>query len=620
MNFLILILTLLFSGLTYGQSFQMQYQYNSANEIQLMTTYKGPKAEIIIPTRGRIVSISQQSNISVTGGRIRIEENNTENTESTESTETGQEYTIRFTYSLLVPNQTGYGSISEDWYPTIIDMTNIEYSITSLTTPSGFLVYPYSNNENNTFSFTDTLQAKLAVFNYTTETSQDTSIPVTLYTANNFEIKPTNIVNIYEYLKEYFGDKYIDEIIVINTGLIHQNSFINDNKLYVMMSGRGTQTQIQNAMISVWSDKQNLSTRIFNMFKDSVLRLSKLNLGTDTVSTTPKETTETDTEQTINTDTEQTNTVPINSNTTTSIETDPGKLVLVPPHSYYKDLIIKGFTNNEIQFINVNNILENYGLLHMAFYNIGSESLLAGIKAYFAENPQIQTNTTQEDLTETPNEEGEKEEISTSEPTEETLPLKLDSEYIDWGTITQNKLQEPLYSLYTKEVLAPQRSISHLTANKNIVTRNSLNIPDFNISDSEENIIDITWNDLRSIRIDINSGSYLLDPDRKVPQQVYLDSYYSFDPEEQQIRATILNIANRYKAPGEQNLRKHLDLISIPIEETNTFEIEPGNTVYVLISHILSNSTGILKSAIKESFFVVNETGDISYLATRVRL
>ena len=618
MKILLLITFMSINTISYGQSFQMQYNKISANEVQFTTVYKGPSAEIILPARGRIIALAEQNDLNAGGGKIRVGIRvGSNNEEATTEGTTAQEYTIRFTYSLLLSDQSGSGSISENWYPTIKDK-DIEYTVTSLTPALGMLVYPYLSNENNSFKFLDSQNAKLAIFNHTKEVSTDTSLPVTVYTTTVFGTSFQNIIKISEYVNEYFGAKDIQEIIIVNTPLVTPGSFLDAGKLFVNVTGIGTEKQVKDALITAWAEsKENLSTRLFNMFKDSVFRLAQLNLDNNTPITTDVTTTEVVATETTTID------------TTESSNSDIGKIVLAPGTTYYQDLFNKGFETNSVQIVDVEGIFNNYALLHLAQYNIGTETLLAGIKAYFNEGavttpPAVTTpdavtpapDATTENITNT--ETAETTTVDTTEVVEEEP--KTDTEYVDWAVITQNKLQDPLFDLYTKEIIGKD-FVPHLVAKGNLVTRNSFNIPDFSITDSEGTAIEIAWNDFKSININISTNSsYTLDPERLVPQQQYIDSFYTPDTNEQTLRYKIVALAERQKAAGEINLRKHLDIVKFTVENENTFQVETGNTIYVVVSHILSNTTGALKPGIKESFFSVDLEGKITYLTTRLRI
>ena len=636
MRFIVLLVTILLGAETYAQSFQMQYTPISANEVQIITIYKGPSTEITLPARGRITALSEQEGLNVGGGTIRVgirvgKTTNAEVAEATEGTEvaeaTADEYTVRFTYSLLL-SSGGFGGITANWYPTIKG-AEASYSITALADDTGLLVYPYTEFSNATYSFTSAVKANLASFKYDTIQGEGTAIPVTIHTANDFASSGAVVLEVFEYLQEYFGAKNISEIVIINSGLMsYGDSQIVNDKLFLSMSGRGTAEQVKEALVNVWADKENLSARLFNMFKDSVLRLNPFTPKTSALATTaPTTATEGDTTTEGDATTTEGETA---ATTTTGVETDPGKIVMVPPVSYYQNLFTTGFVTNEIVNVNMEGIFNNYALLHMAYYDIGAESLLAGIKAYFntateatpAETPVVATEevtppVVAEDTT--------TDVVATPEETTDTVvkeePIKLDIDYVDWATITQNKLQEPLYSLYTKEVLKPTGAlVAHLIAKGKTVSRNSYNIPNFTLTDSEGNIVNVEWNDFLSVNVDVAGTGYLLDPERKVPQQEYLESYTTSDTAEIERRGKIIALAGRYGAPGEQSVRRHLDLMSIPVEGDNAFGVEVGEKVYVLVSHILSRTTGVLKPAVRESFFKVDADNNISHLATRVRI
>ncbi len=287
------------------------------------------------------------------------------------------------------------------------------------------------------------------------------------------------------------------------------------------------QKQLNEAFGHVWKKDLKIKAGLFDMFFDTISRLAPISKP----------------------ESSDTNTASADSTNTASIPADTpsdlGSTVLLPPNSYYESLFMEGFTNNEVQNVNAASMFSNYALLHMAQYNIGAESLVAGIRAYFNDsNNSGDTNSANTELTNT---------TSTNENPET-------SSDIDWSLITQDKLQEPLFSLYTKEVLS-NGFVPLLTANGTTITRNSYYIPDFNLIDTDGETIEIKWNGFRSVTIDVNSGSYRLDTERTVPQKSYVDSFYSFDSTEMALRGRITAMADRYKAQGEFNTQNQIDLI-----------------------------------------------------------
>lgn len=591
---------LMITGTTFAQTFNMQYNKVSANEVHITTVYRGPSAEISLPRTGRIISLSEQENLNAGGGKIRVGIRVGDNSST-------EEHVVRFTYSLIIPNQGGFGALVDKWYPTLKE-GDAEYNITSLKSNTEIFVYPYLSYQTNTFLFSSVQPSvKLAILQHSMEEHLDATPEITIFSTKKLQASPQDIRTIHQYISENFGDKNIRRIVVVNTILASENSFIDDDTLYLNITGIGTRTQIKDAFALAWkgaNDSEKLSTRLFTIFQDTIFRLLPIHFNT----TAPIATTET---------TE--NSELTNTSETTTPKLDMGATVLVPPVTYYQELFNKGFEINEIQHVDIDGILNNYALLHMAQYNIGAENLVAGIRAYFNntnEAPVTSSTSTNSDVeNETTNSTA-----NTNTNSTETLKSLKDTEKVDWSLITQNKLQEPLFSLYTKEVLIEKGIVPTITAKGTTVTRNSYNIPDFNLLDAEGKVIPVQWNEFRSVNIQITNGNYQLDSERSVPQQRFLDSYYSFDTNTQTLRNRILAMSFRQKAPGEINTRKQLELTQFTAEDGNAFNIPAGDQVFVVISHILSNTTGALKQAIKESFYTVDNDGNITYLTTRLRV
>jgi len=598
-QYLLIIYSVLFINLNiHSQSFQMQYNHVSAREVRFDVVYKGPGGEISLPPRGRIVSIAEQENINIGNGKIRvgIRIGNQDNINT--------EHTIRFSYSYILPNQGGYGSITERvWYPSIKNY-DAEYTISDINNSTNLIIYPYLSQNNSSFTFSEEQKPKLVTIDHTIDTYSNT-IQIIIYKNQEFSTPLENIEKIYNHYNNIFGKLNIKEIIIINNNIVDTASFIQDSKIYITLPGRGTPQQLMNVMISNWATlKPDLSPRLFSMFKDAILRISPPNLSSSEIISSDSNTNNTNSPFS-NTEKEDEKTAPV------LLEKDPSLIVLVPPKSYYETLINTGFSNNSIIDADIANIFNNYGLLHMAWYNIGLENFITGIKAYFAEQKTEISNT---NITTSTN--------ATTNQTENPTIQKNDVDLVNWNLITQNKLQEPLYSLYTKEVLNEDKLlIPHLIAKGNQATRNSYNIPDLTITQEDKTIVKINWNDFRTTTTGITNGHYTLDSERQVPQQVFLDSYYNYDTNQQQLRRRLLFASERIKGVGEQNFKKHLDIVELTATSDNKFEIKEGTKIYIIISHILSNACGSLKDAIKETIFIIDpDTNNPVHISSRIRI
>lgn len=569
MRFLFISTTFfIFFGSAFASDFQLQYIPLSANEIKIDALYTGEAAEITLPPRGRLLSVQNQENLNFGNGQIRIGIK-VGNEEAID-----KEYSVRFSYSLILSGPGTAGYLTENWFPKIKKQPDLNYRFSLAEGVSNILIFPYRANDTLSYSFMQSDNPKLLNMKYTLEQFQGT-IPVTLYKGMNFNTTPADIDKIYQYFQGIFGDNHINEIVVINSGLLGTDGFIVNDKLYITIPGRGTFKQIQQIMANAWSHiKENLSLRLFNMFKDAVIRLSKIDLEVQS----PK-------------DQEK-------SGIRTYLQNDPAYVVAVAPAEYYQDLIRKGFENNSVLDVDAAGIINNYGLLHLAWFNMGPGTFLTGVKNYFTQ--EIKSNTN--------------ESIQT-----EKNSKNFDTDLVDWSIIMQNKISEPLFSLYTKEVLREKGLVPVLEAHGKTISRNSEYIPDIEISQNNGSTQFINWGNKRTAELNFEQGSYQLDPEYIVPRKKYINSFYSFDTNEQIQRRSVLALANRIKGPGEQNLRDNLEVIKITAEENNSFDIEPGTTVYIVVSHVLSNISGNLKDAIKESVIAIIN-GSPVHIATRIRI
>ncbi|MGL4561447.1 MAG: hypothetical protein ACRCV0_04060 [Brevinema sp.] len=598
-NRLLMMFLIFVSGNTFTQTLTLQYSKVSGNEIRFDVFYQGSSTELQIPARGRILNFTNQTDVTFGNNNIMIGSKK----------DTSTEYRIKFSYSFIIPNQGGFGSIGDNWFPTVVSdkeqAINIQYTVTS-TEKEDMFIYPYQENINGKFTFFAEDKPKIGLIKFSHITDSSSSIPVSIFKSGGFATQLSDVAKMYTHFKEYFGDLKISEIVIINNQLTGNNAFVYQSKLYLFIPNIGNAKQVQSILTMAWDKQDKTESYLFAMFKDAVTRLNVLDLS-------PKNATETNTENIA-----QDSTTPTNEKTTsiTRLQTDPSYVLPVPPVSYYQELLNSGFSNNTIIEVNVPDMLKNYGMLHMAWIHMGSQNFLDGVKAYFnqsASNNSLVTTNQENTVT-------EQERQNTN--TTATSSTNSNQKEIDWNIIIQDKIQEPLFSLYTKEVLVKNPTYPSLKAEGDKISRNSYFIPSLSISDTDGNNYNIDWDNFLTTRIDITKGSYHLDPERRLPQENLLANYYTFNTNEQKIRRNVIFTAERNITPNEKNFKKHIEIIKLDVTANNAFEIPDNQSAYIVISHILSTHSGLLKDTLKETLITVDHANNdtIKIIAVRLRV
>ncbi|MGL4388253.1 MAG: hypothetical protein ACRCTJ_02520 [Brevinema sp.] len=598
-TFLIMI-----SGNAFSQTISLQYAKISASEIRFDLFYQGPSVELQIPARGRILHFTNQTDVSFRNNSVII---------GSKDSSTSQ-HALKFSYSFIIPNQGGFGSIGKDWFPIARffeeNLEPITYTVTS-SKENELFIYPYIENIAGKFTFLAKDQPKLTLIKFTNQIDNSQSLPISLFKSSTFTSELAHVAKTYEYLKGYFGDLGITEIIVINNQLVGQEAFIYNSKLYLLVPRIATTKHLQDALAMAWTEESTkVDSYSLTMLKDAVTRFDVLLFDQAKA-----------TGQATNTASVETTT---NQVTNSSIQKDPSYILPIPTASYYEELLTRGFTNNTIINVNAPEMIKYYGVLHMAWIHVGVPEFLAGVKAFFnQQSSKSNTLTTSSVATSIPESTTNASSETTTNTSEVSVSNKQDEKkVIDWNIITQNKLQDPLFSLYTKEILVKNPIYPILKADGRRISRNSYFIPSLTVMDQDGGSHQINWDNFLSAQIDISSGSYHLDSERNLPQDSMLLSYYTFNTDEQAIRRKVLFTAEKNTNPNERNLRKHLEIIKLNIPSENAFEVTGNKSVYVVVSHILSSQSGLLKDSIKETFITVDldNNNRTTVLATRFRV
>ncbi|MGL5722389.1 MAG: hypothetical protein ACRCY4_08320 [Brevinema sp.] len=462
---------------------------------------------------------------------------------------------IEFSYSVFLTEEPEYGNLLEEWYPIIKGSVESSYKLTIAGNKA--FIFPYQNWQDGTYTFSLAEKPKMSVSRFVRLPEQGT-LPVTLYSSLGIEASPDEIRRIYEHNISIYGDQGINEIVIVNSPRILEDAFLAAGKLFISMPARGTINQFTRLIPEAWNKTvPSLSPRIFRMIKDAVLRFKPLSAPPNNVG---------------------------------PYVTDPLWIEPVGSKTYYTALFGKGLDNNGsgIQLVDVNAaaLIDNKSMLCLVEKHVGVEPFFTGIKQMF----------------------------------EKRVPAKsglADYEQLDWESLLQNKVSEPLMSFFKKDAFRPGFSVA-LSIESNIAVRNSDYIPNFRIQ-LDTGTVSVEWKGKYSAPINTDALWIQLDSDRLIPRLDYLNSYRTRDTNEQRIRAKVMMAAQRLRSPSVDSFRTHYDCITFPAPE-NPYDVAVGTPVHVVVSLVSAVGSGALKPAIQEAFFIMDEFERPTHITTRLRL
>ncbi|MGL4393758.1 MAG: hypothetical protein ACRCS8_00825 [Brevinema sp.] len=583
-HYLMAFLVTMITGTTFAQTVSLQYSRISSGEMRFDVFYEGPSAEIVIPARGRMLNFTNQEGTQFRNNSVTVG-----------SKDESGSYSVKFSYSFIIPNSSGFGSLSTDWYPTIRPLQEggdaAKYTVASAGKDDLF-IYPYIETAGGKFTFVADDKPTLSQIKHTLQVDSSGSVPVSLFNSSTFSSELVNVAKTYDYLKGYFGDLNVNEIIVVNNQLVNQYSFVYNSKLYLLLPRVTSTKHIAAGLAMAWNDEMfDMDNHYLAMLKDAVTRFDVLSFEAPADGT--------------------------QASGNNYIQNDLGYILPVPTTSYYEELFKKGFTNNSSVDVNAPDMIKYYGLNHLVWAHLGIPEFLAGIKSYFAQlSPKALTPIPVATIPATTPD------APAAATSTETSSTEKGAKTMNWDAMLQNRLQDPLFSLYTKEVLNKNPRYPSLKADGKKISRSSYFVPNVSVADKDGKAHDINWDNFLYANLDISEGSYHLDPERRLPQESSLGSFYTFEKDEQIIRRTVLLAAEKNVNVSERSLRKHMEMIKLPLGAENTFDVTGNKSVYVVVSHILSSQTGLLKDAIKETFISVDHDNNnrTAVIATRFRI
>ncbi|SFB84318.1 hypothetical protein SAMN02745150_01039 [Brevinema andersonii] len=110
--------------------------------------YTGEATEITLPGRGRILSVQNQENLNFGNGQIRI------GIKVGDEEAAGREYSVRFSYSLILSGAGTAGYLTENWFPKIKKQPDLNYHFSLAEGVSNILIFPYRTNDISSYYFT----------------------------------------------------------------------------------------------------------------------------------------------------------------------------------------------------------------------------------------------------------------------------------------------------------------------------------------------------------------------------------------------------------------------------------------------------------------------------------
>jgi len=257
-------------------------------------------------------------------------------------------------------------------------------------------------------------------------------------------------------------------------------------------------------------------------------------------------------------------------------------LVPIPGYSYYKEILQKGFPDSGEISCDINSMLKNFALLHLAYYTVGLDTFINSAKEYF-KNTLDGTGTN----------------------------LKI----TDFLT---NAEQANLIGLYAK-LLPIARWIPDLSIKAKTASRNSDSIPDIKYSFGKI-VAELKWENKRSIELSNVEGTIIrLDPEHTIPQLNFYNDISLLDPKEADEIKIAYQAVLKHNIYQNETIREvlYIDKYSEPISEKYT--IPKDSSVFVAVVKFSGIINGKLQMGLKELFLYVKGGKGIVF-ANRVRI
>jgi hypothetical protein len=522
---------LLFPALFFGYQAKIDVAIQN-KELIITIAYDitNDQIKIIVPARARLISLA-----SPPFANIQFYKN--DNIYQISDVKKKYNGKITLKYGLVI---TAQDFIIQDWLPVLNEPGEISANLVS---PVGYkyLVIPYQQQTSGGFSFSAMDNPILICGKFTYQQKSSAGINYELYSTSAIPIPIERISDYYNAYQTLLGALPQKNLILIQSASLNNLVSIVKNNIFVVLNNAMTD-EIRRALAGIWfKGLLKWSDDYCFAFTDLYQRLI---------------------------DDEG------------KVQADHAMIVPVPGYKFYEKAIKSGFDSSKEMACNVDFMLKNFALLHLAYYTIGLDNFTKGVNAVVSQKGSVKSLMTY---------------------------------------FTNMKSTNTAAVSYVFNQLLPfANSVPDFAVNQSTVIRNNDLLPNTQVKISNS-VYPVEWGGQRNIQLTGIYGDIQIDPLRAIPQMNFYNDYAYQNPVINAEIARVYQQIVQHKHFAQETFRELLALERFIAPAGNVWGVPQGTPVYVGVVKFFAPYKGWLKVGLKE-IFVAAYTENAVVLYDRIRI
>jgi hypothetical protein len=522
---------LLFPALFFGYQAKIDVAVQN-KELIVTITYdiENNDIKIIVPTRARLISLS-----SPPFANIQFYKN--DNVYQISDVKKKYNGKITLKYGLVVSAQD---FILQDWLPILNESGDL---IATLVSPAGYkyLVIPYQKQTSGGFAFDSMDNPILVCGKFTYQQKSSAGINYELYSTSAIPIPIERISDYYNSYQILLGGLPQKNLILVQSASLNNLVSLAKDNIFVVLNNAMTD-EIRRALAGIWfKGVLKWNDDYCFAFTDLYQRLI---------------------------------------DDSGKVQADHSMIIPVPDHKFYEKAVKNGFDSSKEMACNVDFMMKNFALLHLAYYTIGLDNFTKGVNAVIAKKGDIKS---------------------------------LMSYFTNMKSTNAAAVSYVFNQLMPFANLTPDYSVNQTT-----VLRNNDLLPNINVKISNSLYL-VEWGGLRNVQLAGIDGNIQIDPLRAIPQ---LNFYNDYAYQNAVVNAEIARVyqqITQHKHFAKETFRELLALERFTAPAGNVWGIPAGTPVYVAVVKFFAPYKGWLKVGLKE-LFIAAYTENAVVLYDRVRI
>jgi hypothetical protein len=444
---------------------------------------------------------------------------------------------IELTYTIPL---TDFSFSSEDWFPVANEKGMLSVILSEPKDYQSFVV-PYESRGKDGFMVNPDDKPVLICGRYQTEETQMTAAKYEIHHQGRLNFSVTNIAELFGYYEKALFPLEQKERKILILPSVKNSVFFGQNSIFIILNNASSE-EIKKITAGIWfKNILKWNEQESFAFTDFYRRLIDENGHK---------------------------------------RTDDVFFIPVPSRKYYQAVLEKGFAFKGEIFCDVDSMLKNFALLHLAYYTLGMDNFLDFMR----------------------------DDVLSSKPS-----------HVDWRDALTNAFDDTSAALFITEKLLPgAKFLPDLSLKNQMAYRNDDSFPDISLR-IDGTASQLSWNNKRVVDIGTFSNEAILDPERQIPQINFYNDISIAGQKDKIVWDLAYQALIRHRHYGDETIRQVLSLDKFQASAKNAFGLPKDALFFVGVVQFYAPVNGRLVNGLKEVLITIKEEKAV-VIADRIRI